>query len=253
MRRGHCVGARVVSFSFSIGEKFNVNDVLEASLVVGNAFGRQSNRGMEGLAISPAGAKLYGIMQSALIQDGALDAANARIGLNNRIVEIDVASGAVREFVYPLESKSNGVSEILAVNEHEFLVLERDGRGGAAAAFKRIYRIDTTHATDVRGVKALPTAGLPAGVAAVSKTLFIDLLNPQFGLAGPTFPEKIEALAFGPALDDGRLLLFVVNDNDFQQTQNTNFYAFAIDRADLPGYVPQKIQRGRHCPYHRDD
>jgi hypothetical protein len=37
-----------------------------------NAFGRQANRRMEGLAISPDGRKRYGVMQSALIQDRAL-------------------------------------------------------------------------------------------------------------------------------------------------------------------------------------
>jgi hypothetical protein len=217
-----------------------------------NVAGRQSNRGMEGLAISPDGAKLYGIMQSALLQDGALNAANSRIGLNNRIVEIDVETGAVREFVYQLDNDANGVSEIVAINNREFLVLERDGRAGAAAVFKKVFKIDIGAATDVRAIKTLPTSDLPAGVVAVTKQLFLDMLDPKFGLAGPAFPEKLEALAFGPDLDDGRLLLFVVNDNDFLQTQNTNFYAFAIDRSDLPGYTPQEVQRGRSCA-RRDD
>ena len=35
--------------------------------------GRQPHRGMEGLAISPNGTKLYGAMQSALIQDGEVN------------------------------------------------------------------------------------------------------------------------------------------------------------------------------------
>jgi hypothetical protein len=207
---------------------------------------------MEGLAISPDGKKLYGIMQSALLQDGALDAANSRVGLNNRIVEIDVEDGAIREFVYPLDDRSNGVSEIVAVNANEFLVLERDGRAGANARFKKLMKIDITHATDVRGIAKLPTSGLPSGVTPVAKSPFLDMLDPKFGLAGPTFPEKLEALAFGPELEDGRLLLFVVNDNDFLQTQATNFYAFAIDRADLPGYAAQDLRHGRHCRHAHD-
>src|SRR5262249_28824008 len=36
-----------------------------------NTVGRQSNRGMEGLAISPDGTTLFGLMQNALLQDGA--------------------------------------------------------------------------------------------------------------------------------------------------------------------------------------
>ena len=110
-----------------------------------NAAGRQANRGMEGLAISPDGGKFYGILQNALLQDGALDAAGKRVGLNNRLVEFDLVSGATREFVYTLEDKAFGVNEILAVNDHQFLVLERDGNGlggNGVAAFKRLYLID---------------------------------------------------------------------------------------------------------------
>ena len=69
---------------------------------------------MEGLAIAPDGGKLYGIMQSALLQDRGLNAGLSRVGTNNRMVEVD-ATGEVREFLYPLEDKGNGASEIVAV------------------------------------------------------------------------------------------------------------------------------------------
>lgn len=216
-----------------------------------NVAGRQSNRGMEGLAISPDGGKLYGIMQSPLIQDGALDASNSRIGLNVRILETDTASGAAREFLYPLDNRSNGISEILAVNDHEFLVLERDGRPGATATFKKIFKIDIGAATDIRDVKQLPTSGMPVGVVPVTKQLFIDLLNPAFGLAGASFPEKIEGLAFGPDLEDGRHLLLVVNDNDFIASQPTRIFAFAIDPSDLPGFQAQDVARRYSADCHR--
>src|SRR6185369_8336574 len=116
--------------------------VEDAELPPANAKGRQANRGMEGLAISPDGGKLYGMMQSPLIQDGALSASNSRIGTNVRLLELDIASGATRELVYPMESPAYGQNEILAVNDHQFLVLERDGRAGASAAFKRLFLID---------------------------------------------------------------------------------------------------------------
>jgi hypothetical protein len=69
---------------------------------------------------------------------------------------------------------------------------------------------------------------LPAGVVPVSKTLFIDLLDPEFNLAA-TIPEKIEALAWGPDLPDGRHVLYVVSDNDLNPSLATQIYAFAID------------------------
>lgn len=213
-----------------------------------NVSGRQSNRGMEGLAISPDGSTLYGIMQSPLIQDGGLDAALKRVGTNVRIVEIKVATGAVREFLYPLADKGYGISEIVAVSDHEFLVLERDGKVGASAEFKQIVKIDTAAATDIRAVKQLPQTGLPVGVTPVTKQVFIDLLDPAFGLAGASFPEKIEGLAFGPNLPDGRHLLIVTNDNDFNAAVESKFFAFAIDHVDLPNYQAQQIgPQGGNC------
>jgi hypothetical protein len=228
--------------SLALPSKFLIDypSVVPSDELSRNLSGRQANRGMEGLAISPDGGRLYGIMQSALIQDGGLNASLSRVGTNNRIVEIDVATGDVREFLYTLDDKGNGVSEIVAVNDHQFLVLERDGRAGAAAVVKKLFLVDIAGATDIRAVKQLPSTGVPAGVTAVAKSLFIDMLNPAFGLAGATFPEKLEGLAFGPDLEDGRHLLIVTNDNDFNQAQGSKFFAFAIDQGDL-GYAPQAI------------
>jgi hypothetical protein len=225
-----------------------------------NASGRQANRGMEGLAISPDGSKLYGIMQSPLIQDAGLDASvpPKRVGFNNRILELDVETGDAREFLYQLDSAGNGVSEILAVNDHQFLVIERDGKAGIDAAFKKIFLIDIAGATDIRAIPKLPKGAAPPspvpGVTAVTKTLFIDMLA-GFGLAGAGFPEKLEGLAFGPDLDDGRHLLIVTVDNDFKQDTPTRFFAFAVPASDLPGFEPQQIagHPGPKCRKHDHD
>lgn len=217
----------------------------EEELPPRNRFGRQPNRGMEGLAISPDGSKLFGIMQSPLIQDGGLDAENKRVGLNCRILELPVAGGETRELVYTLESASNGVSEIVAVNDHQFLVLERDGKGGMETQCKKLFLIDVSPASDVSSIASLPTKGLPDGIKPVSKKLFLDMLDPQFGLKGVDFPEKIEGLAFGPDLPDGRRLLIVTADNDFVATAPFRVYAFAIEASMLPGYVSQRFEGGK--------
>ena len=222
--------------------------------LLGNTNGRQANRGMEGLAISPDGTTLYGMMQNALLQDGALSPGTTdRVGLNNRILQVDVLSGRTREFVYRIEAanRGQGVSEILAINDHEFLVLERDNRSWLAAepqapTRKWIYKIDITGATDVSGM-TLPSTTLPAGVQPVRKELFINLLDPDFGLQNNdarAIAEKIEGLAWGPDLRDGRHLLYVISDNDLVPTLPTQIYAFAIDDAKLTtplNYVPQEL------------
>lgn len=207
--------------------------------------GRVPNRGMEGLAISPNGTKLYGIMQGPLIQDGAFNEKGERVGVHCRVLEIEIASGKTREFVYPLDDPTLGVSEILAVSDREFLVLERDGLGGKDAKCKKLYRIDLGAATDVSGVEKLPSRVLPTDVKAVTKTLFLDLLAPKFGIAGDDCPEKFEGLAFGPDLPDGRRLLLVSADNDFVAEKPFRVYAFAIDKADLPSFAPQVFDAKR--------
>ncbi len=78
------------------------------------------------------------------------------------------------------------MSEILAIDDHQFLVVERDNLSWLAAVpeaptRKWIYkRIDIDGATDVSDV-GLPTRALPATVVPVQKTLFIDLFDPDFG------------------------------------------------------------------------
>jgi hypothetical protein len=209
-----------------------------------NAAGRQTNRGFEGLAISPDGSKLYALLQSCLLQDGRYDAEKKYVaGSNVRLLEIDVETNATREFVYPLDDPRNGVNEIVAVNAHEFLVIERDSLPGDQARFKKVVRIDIGGATDVSDIAALPETGLPEGVKPVTKRPFLDLLDPAYGLAGRAFPEKIEGLAFGPDLPDGRHLLLVTSDNDFKGDEDSQFYAFAIDPDDLPGFERQVIER----------
>jgi hypothetical protein len=212
-----------------------------------NTKGRQANRGMEGLAISPDGGTLFGLMQNPLLQDGALDSNFKRIGINARMLRLDVATGATQEFVYQIEAgngSKNGMNELVAVNDHQFLAIERDGKGGTDAKTKKIYLIDITGATDVSAVDSLPqtcTAGVDCDFTPVSKTLLIDLLDPAYGLAGDSFPEKVEGLAFGPDLPDGRHILYVSTDNDLDPDNPTYVWAFAIPPDVLPDYQPQQF------------
>lgn len=190
-----------------------------------NARGRAPNRGFEGLALSLDGARLYALLQSPLLQDGS------RTGVNARLLEIDVETGKTREMVYPLESPSHGASEVLAVNAHVFLTIESDDKG----AFRKVFRVNLAGATDVSGTTALPLAGVPEGVTPAVKDAFIDLLDPRFGVAAGA---KVEGMAFGPDLPDGRKLLLVTTDNDFDAKVPTRLYAFAVDPADLTAPWP---------------
>ena len=234
-RQGHLLRRLEVPAKFAIANPSA--DPTEELL--SNTAGRQANRGMEGLAISPDGSTLFGIMQNALLQDHGLNPppSTDRLGLNNRILKVDLATGETHEYVYVLDAinRGQGVCEILAINDHEFLVVERDNRSNLqsppqAPTRKTIYRINLTGATDVSGIDSLPAGALPAGVTPVSKTLFINLLDADLNLAA-TIPEKIEGLSWGPDLPDGRHVLYVISDNDLNPTLATQIYAFAIEPA----------------------
>jgi len=173
-------------------------------------------------------------------------------------LKVDLLTDEIREFFYALEAinRGQGESEILAVNDHELLVVERDNRSNLqlppqAPTLKKSYKIDLTGATDVSGVASLPAGALPASVVPVSKTLFIDLLDPFFNRA-PTIAEKIEGLAWGQDLGDGRHLLYVISDNYLNPNLATHIYAFAIDPSaldyeaqSLPGplYPPGQVKK----------
>lgn len=198
-----------------------------------NNRGRQPNRGMEGLAISHDGKTLFGIMQSPLLQDGALDEKGKRKGLHCRLLAIDTRTGATREFTYRLEDSSHGINEILAVGPDSFLVIERDGLQGLECRAKRVYWTTLKGATDVSGIERLHSRELTPAIVPMGKRLLIDLLATPLGLAGPGFPEKIEGLAFGPDLPDGRKLLLVTADNDFVAEKPFLVFAFAVSTGSL--------------------
>ncbi|HKO91144.1 MAG TPA: esterase-like activity of phytase family protein, partial [Polyangiaceae bacterium] len=244
-RQGQLLRRLAVPSKFSIAHPQSTIDPDGNSLELYpgvNDSGRQANRGMEGLAITPDGSQLVGIMQNALIQDRGLNTATppGRVGVNNRILSIDTQTGATREYVYAVDAinQGRGVNDLVAINEHEFLALERDNRSlvptppNAAQTpnSKRIYRFDLSQPglTDVSGVTSLPATSAELAtqvppISAVTKTLFLDLLDPSYVVDATTTPprtikdviaEKVEALSWGPDLPDGRHVLFVLTDND---------------------------------------
>jgi len=217
---------------FLIPEKFliqNKSDHAEKEFPPFNKKGRLTNKGFEGIAISSDQKKWLASLQGSLIQDRNPTDQNLKTnGDNLRFLETSIDGKHLREIVYKMESAKNGVNEILAIGEEDYLVLERDGDAGESAGFKKIFRISTKNATDVSNILELPAPMLPVGIVPVTKTLFLDLLDPKFGLKGKDFPAKIEGLAFGPDLPDGRKLLIITTDNDFKPDEPTWIYAFAV-------------------------
>lgn len=208
--------------------------------------GRVANKGMEGLAITPDGKKLIGIMQAPLLQDTKK---------NVRIVTIDIATGDTKEYAYKLTTGS-GVSEIIALNEHEFLVGERDGKGlgdGSAAVAKELFKIDLSAAKEVSSL----SGDLSTASATIHKTSVLDVkaILVANGISADKIPAKIEGLAFGEDVTvAGQLMhtLYVSSDNDFLSTAVASgitianpsmFYVFGFTDADLGGSTVLQAQQ----------
>ncbi len=149
------------------------------------SFNIKRSGGFEGLAQSPDGSKLYGLLEGALYNaDGTMEMVGDTRGL--RVIEFDVASQAWtgRSWLYPLSVDGNAVGDAIGdfnmIDDTHALVIERDqGVGEIAhacanpqapaadcfanpARFKRIYLIEVNDA-NVGG--------------AVEKLAYIDLLD----------------------------------------------------------------------------
>jgi hypothetical protein len=216
-------------------------------------FGRQDNRGFEGIAVTPNGKRLLAVLQDPLVNEPGPN--NGRDGRNLRVVVFDndrrsaTYGKSIAQYAYQLEKQADvaarilgaggaagandprqgrnlGLSAITAINDHEFFVLERDNRGigiddpaGAnVVGSKQVFKIDITGATDVTAL-ALPVGDLPATITPVTKSpQFLDLAAVTL-LPNGKRAEKWEGFAIGPRLRNGNYVLLAGNDNDYSVTQ----------------------------------
>ena len=131
--------------------------------------GRQNNQGFEGMAMSPDRDTLFVLLQSALIQD--LDTTSIRTTRRNtRLLVYDLRGFKPKlkgEYVVQLPLYQDPTttkptlliaaqSELLALNDHQFLVLARDSGAGfslanATSVYRSVDLIDISGATNIAG------------------------------------------------------------------------------------------------------
>jgi hypothetical protein len=248
-----------------------------------NTAGRIANKGAEGLAITPDGRTLVIALQSPLIQDGGTSGSYGTSGIPyTRMVTIDIASGKVtHQYAYALTSvKGSAISELLAVNDHQFLVDERDATGFETAPDdssppkeKTLYEIDLSGATDVSNIADLRTASFTPVTKSAKPFLDIVAVLTVAGFDPASIPSKLEGIAFGPDVElagSTHHTLYLANDNDFVSfvakdagssanvlapADNPNrVFVFAFEDGDLPlngRVVPQHLPEPQ-APWHFD-
>lgn len=178
---------------------------------------RQTNRGIESMAVSPDEKFLYFLVQNPLANPDAKAYAAAK---NTRLFKYDrKARKLVGEYVYTLDDPQSfrldpsdkqsdpRISELLALDTDRLLVLERTEKT------TKLHEVTLAGATDILGSKWDDAKTAPSleqekagavGVKAVAKTLRFDSAD------YPQVPGKVEGLA---RLADGSI--FMINDDDF--------------------------------------
>lgn len=194
---------------------------------------RAGNKGLESLTSSPDGAFLFTANEQALVPDGPAPTKTA--GTTVRILRREVATGGVIEVAYrtePLGAGTGGdmgVSELAALSSTRLLVLERGFQSDVGNTV-RVFEIDLAGAPDVSA-----SPGLAADAPVVAKKLVVDLGTlPDAGVTHPgTQKNKLldnyESLSIGPALPDGRRLLFVTSDDNAQSIQVARILVLAVE------------------------
>lgn len=167
------------SFSAASPPRYNPNATVTPTQ---NPTGRGNNQGIEGLTASPDGKTLYALLQSALDQDGGLNATNRRYA---RLLQYNVSDVSkpvyTAEYVVPLPRITNNTrvaaqSEILYLSPTRFLVLSRDsGRGhgqeNSNSAYRRIDIFDISNATNIKGPVFDSTTGSIATGGVLNSTI----------------------------------------------------------------------------------
>lgn len=201
--------------------------------------GIRNNLAFESLTVTPDNRYLYTATENALYQDGP--AASLEDQSPVRIVRYDLQTGTVdQEILYvtdpvavePIPAdgfKTNGLVELLALdNNGNLLALERGFSTGVGNTVK-LYEVSVQNTTDLQDIPALQDLEVDA---VAQKRLLLDFAELGIPL------DNIEGLTFGPKLPDGRQSLVIVSDNNFSETQVTQFLALAIETDTIPAVAP---------------
>lgn len=169
-------------------------------------------------------------MEAPLFQDGNIPTVDA--GGYSRITKYNRQGHILAQYAYPVsaipakpgegKSADNGVSEMLTINNHEFLMLERSGvqaADGSYSNYIRIYKVDTRQASNISQMDSL----LSGDFKPVSKELVLNLNT----LNLPKL-DNIEGMTWGPKLENGHDSLVLISDNNFNSSQVTQFLAFDV-------------------------
>ena len=195
-------------------------------------YGVRKNAFFEGLSYADNYKTLFASLEEPLYQDGA----QSHFGFDKaltRILKFDAEKKRnVAQYAYNLDAMPikpteesdwniNGISEILALDDHTLLVMERAwAKGRDDHTFVKLYLVDLNGAENVIDnpsfIKNPPRP--------LTKRLLFDFdsLNRHI--------DNIEGITFGPKLPNGHQTLIFCVDNNFSKAQTQQFFLFEVFR-----------------------
>ena len=192
--------------------------------------GPRQNGVFEGLSFSPDAKRLFVSVEEPLHEDGP------RAGLKDtagwiRLVDYDMATKQpVAQYAYQIDPVVqepispglfvvNGVPDILTLNNHQLLVLERSFSTGRLTCNVRVYLADLRGAENIAGVASLKTK-VPAKPVRKTLLLNMDTLG--------RWVDNVEGMTFGPRLPNGKRSLLFVTDDNFSPMERMQFFLFEV-------------------------
>lgn len=192
--------------------------------------GGRSNKLFEALSVTPNG-RVFTANEDALIEDGPIT--SLKNGSVVRVVELDPASGKpVAQYAYPLPpvpvdkapsgtfTPDNGLPELLALSNNEFVAMERAFADGVGNTIRLVLATIEADTTNVQSLKSLQGASYKP----MKKQLLLEMPITYQGVK----IDNIEGATWGPRLPNGNRTLVLVADNNFADNQVTQFLAFEV-------------------------
>jgi len=202
-----------------------------------NTTGGRNNKLFEALAVTPNGT-VFTANEDALAQDGNITTLSS--GSVIRVMALDPATGgSIAQYAYELPpipvaaapgapfGPDNGLPELLAISDTQFIALERAFAFGVGNTIRLVLTSIDADTTDVSGLPSL--AG--ASYTPMSRELLLEMPLVYQGVVMDNF----EAMAWGDVLPNGNRTLVLAVDNNFSATQTTKFMAFEVTPVPEPG------------------
>ena len=189
-----------------------------------------NNKMFESLAVTENGKFLYVANEDSLAQDGPMTLLTH--GSVIRFTKMETQSGkALAQYAYSLPaipvapvveggSADNGLSGMVAINDNEFITIERAYAKGKGNTVRLVHAHIDSHVTDVIAMESL--AG--KSYTPIRKKQLLEMPIRYRGIK----VDNIEAITWGKRLRNGNRTLILASDNNFNPAQVTQFLVFEV-------------------------